>query len=119
MDSGRKVGSVMGMDAELLAIGKYTKEIRDNLEYPADFYDDTPEGATIITVVGTCCNTSDSRLLAEVFNISPWQFQEHCDLSGEGVDLDQLTMVFEYGHDVKSFQVLRDHGFKFYYMPRG
>lgn len=110
----------MGMDAELLAIGEYTPCVRDSLGYPPDFYDDTPVGATVITVVGICNTTDQSNELAEALGVSSWQFQDHCGLSGENADLDLLEEAFENGaSSVVDFVRLRAYGFKFYYLPNG
>jgi len=110
----------MGMDAELLAIGKYAPLVRIALCYPEDFYSDTPLGATIITTVCVCVTTDGSEKLARALGITSWQFEQHCGLSGEGADLDLLEESAEDGIDaVLRFLNLRAHGFKFYYLPNG
>ena len=110
----------MGMDAELLAIGKFSPDIRDCLDYPPDFYKDVPVGAIVITLVGNCVTTSQSETLAEVLGISPWAFHEHCEISGENVDAGLLEECFEGGaEDAIDFIRLRSKGFKFYYLPNG
>jgi len=108
------------MDAELLAIGKYVPAVRSSLAYPEDFYSDTPLGATIITTVCMCVTTDGSQKLAQALGIFPWQYEQHCGLSGEGADLSLLEEAAEGGADaVACFLNLRAHGFKFYYLPNG
>jgi len=110
----------MGMDAELIAIGKFDVDIRSSLCYPDSFYDDTPIGAIVITTVINCCTTDQSEKLARALVISPWQFEEHCELDGKDADLDLLAESAEGGiEDVADFLNLRAHGFKFYYLPNG
>ena len=110
----------MGMDAELFAIGKFVPEAVDSLDYPSDFYSDTPTGSTIIIRVGGCCTSQQSEWLAEALGVSPWAFEEHCDLSGEDADLGLLVESLENGvRAVASFVKLRSLGFKFYYLPNG
>ncbi len=110
----------MGMDAELLAIGKFSKELADFLEYPKEFYDDTPEGAIVITSVLVCNTSRASRALAKALKVSPWNFGEHCELDGVDINEDLLLEDSVDGEDaVLSFRALRDHGFKFYYRPNG
>ena len=110
----------MGMDAELLAIGKYHPDVADALEYPAAFYSDTPEGSMIITHVASCVTSDGSKWLAESLGISPWQFQQHCDLSGDDVKTDLFMESVEDGENaLLDFLKLRAYGFKFYYMPNG
>lgn len=110
----------MGMDAELLAIGPYSPEIKDHLEYPANYYSDTPIGATIITLVGVSVTTVQSEQMARALGINPWQFQEHCYLEGDNADLELLMESMEgYEDDLADFLALKAHGFKFFYRPNG
>lgn len=109
----------MGMDAELLAIGKFSAEIAGHLDYPRNFYIDTPEDSTIITGVCDCVTTDGSELLAEALGIDPWQFQEHCNISGENADLEKMGEAIENPAKVNDFVALREAGFKFYYLPNG
>lgn len=109
----------MGMNAELLAIGKYSKDIADFLCYPANFYEDTPDGSTIITLVCVCTNTDGSKLLAKSLGIDPWKFEQHCEIIPENVDFDMMTEAIEDPDDVVVFSALCSAGFKFYYLPNG
>lgn len=109
----------MGMDAELLAIGPFSKQIVGNLEYPADFYEDTPVGSLIITCVCCCNNTDGSKLLAEALRIHPWKFEEHCNIDGQDVSLVLMADVIENPDDIVDFVALHEAGFKFYYRPNG
>lgn len=110
----------MGMDAELLAIGRYHPDVADALEYPPEFYTDTPVGSEIIVVVGACPSSACSKDLAAAFHVSPWRFEEHCGLSGEDVDLDLFKESVEDGdRSLRNFLLLRERGFKFYYKPNG
>ena len=108
----------MGMNAELLAIGKYTPEVRDALDYHSDCYKDTPIGSTIITSVIHCNTTDASEKLARALGISPWAFEQHCDLSGDNADLSLLVESAEDGV-LDDVLLLREHGFRFYYLPNG
>jgi len=67
----------MGMTAEILAIGQFSKDIVDILSYPPDSYKDTPEGDIICTSVAWMPTSSTSSSLAESFGIDPWKFEEH------------------------------------------
>jgi len=110
----------MGMDAELLAIGKFSKDIVWFLEYPDHFYSDVPEGSNIITRVCTCATSMESELLAEALGISPWKFEEHCNIDGANVvDLNKLDEAMEDSSQLANFIGLHDAGFQFYYMPNG
>ena len=111
----------MGMDAELLAIGPYHPDLVNCLDYPASYYTDTPVGSTIIITVGISATTEQSSNMASALRIDPWQFQEHCNLTGDDVDLELLTESFGENAEkcVCDFLKLREYGFKFFYMPEG
>lgn len=108
----------MGMDAELIAIGPFSQAVVEHLDYPKDFYEDTPDGATVITSLFACGSSDSSHGLAKAFRVDSWQFQEHCNLDGRGADLDELRVWFE-PDDIVDFLALRTAGFKFYYRPNG
>ena len=114
----------MGMEAELYAIGPYSKDVAPFLDYPASFYEDTPEGAVIITTVASCVSSVGSNGLAEALGIQPWAFEQHCDVLShtrlEDVDLSLFAASAEGGTTpVESFLKLALAGFKFYYRPNG
>ena len=112
----------MGMDAELLAIGPFSKDIVDALEYPNCYYASTPKGATIVTTVANCCTTDGSEKLAQALGIHPMCFEEHCGIQPDlnKVDLELFAEAVEGGmEDVADFLKLAANGFKFYYMPNG
>lgn len=112
----------MGMDAELLAIGPFSREVVDVLCYPPGYYKDTPKGATIITVVAVCNTTEASVNLASALGIGAWRFDQHCDIEADvsKVDLELFAASIEGGsEDVAAFLKLAVNGFKFYYMPDG
>ena len=110
----------MGMDAELLAIGEYHPDVANVLDYLSQFYADTPTGSEIIVLVATCPTTQSSEGLARALGIDPWQFQEHCRLSGENADLELFQDSVESGEQsLFCFLKLRAYGFKFYYRPNG
>ena len=87
----------MGMDAELLAIGKYSPDLKGALEYQDSFYDGTPEGAEIIAWVCSCVSSRGSELLARAMGVDPWRFEQHCGISGEGADLSLIDEAAEDG----------------------
>lgn len=107
------------MDAELLAIGKFSKTIAEYLDYPKNYYDDTPEGAIIITRVVNSTTTIGSEDLAAAFGIDPWKFEQHCELDAINADLFLLQEAVEDPLSVEVVKALREAGFKFYYMPNG
>lgn len=69
----------MGMSADILAIGPFSADIVDTLEYPADFYSQTRPGVPVVTYLFDCMpGSSTSREFASHFGISdPWDFNQH------------------------------------------
>jgi len=111
----------MGMDAELIAIGKFKKSIAWNLEYPKAFYEDTPEDSEIITHVFSCGTSDASKELASMLGIDPWKFEEHKVDLGR-VDFGGLAdFCLEHGVNQlwADFNALKEAGFTFWYMPNG
>jgi len=115
----------MGMDAELYAIGPYSKAVASALCYPADFYEDVPEGALVVTCVAYCCTSDGSRGLAHALGFEPWAFERHCDILShtplEDVNLPLFaeSVVEGRSDSVADFIQLAAAGFKFYYLPNG
>ena len=114
----------MGMDAYVIAFGRYQESIKEHLDYPAEFYDDVKLGTPIVTTLFWCYTSNTSRNLATALGCVPWDFNTHrLDVSGIRPD-DLLTYDGLEGMDnlersVENFKVLRDAGFKFHYMPNG
>jgi len=64
----------MGMNAELLAIGRYTDSIAAHTDYEIK---PVPEGTPILLTPHHCATTQSSKLLAEACGIEPWDFSAH------------------------------------------
>lgn len=115
----------MGMDADIIAIGKFKRELIPYLDYPEEFYEDTPEGAEIVTSLFCCSTTSLSERLATAVGIDPWKFEE-CHLDPARFDWEQLAEItgVEYEEDIgySDLELLRkfvEAGFQLYYRPNG
>lgn len=112
----------MGLDADVIAIGKFKVELASHLDYPEESYGDTPEGAEIITAL-FFCNTSDaSERLADALGVDPWAFHEH-HLNPHKVDMEKLWELANEEaiecEGVEDFIALREAGFAFHYRPNG
>ncbi len=108
----------MGMSANVLAIGKFRRDIVDYMEYPPKFYSDTRDGAPIVRFLFHIDQGSTrSRELASCFGIEPWDFNQH-RLDPHAADLERLRAMFD-EEEVGVFAALRDAGFEFIFMPNG
>ncbi len=127
--SSSRQGEHMGMDADLLAIGKFTKELlyQNTLEYDDYYYEHTKEGTIIIVTVVNCATTDESTNLAEALKIGPWNFNEHHitnDYIKQNIDWKNLRKYYNNDESedheiIKRLKMLIDAGFEFFYRPNG
>jgi hypothetical protein len=101
----------------VLAIGPFTPEIADHLDYPADFYKNTRQGVTVITLVFEALTSQQSYELAECFGVEAFDFNRH-RLDPRLAAVDRLRQIFG-PEPVAQFLALRERGFDFYYRPNG
>ncbi|WP_431047900.1 hypothetical protein [Roseateles sp. L2-2] len=107
----------MGLDAQVIAIGPFSQEIANSLEYAAQRYAGVPVGATVITTIFLAPTSSDSHALAEAFGVGAFEMGKH-HLDADKVDLAQLRDLCS-ERETADFLNLRAHGFQFYYLPNG
>jgi hypothetical protein len=69
----------MGLCAEVLAIGPFSKSIVQHLEYPSEFYANTKEGSPIIEhLFGITEGSSLSSEFAGYLGVTDvWDFNQH------------------------------------------
>jgi hypothetical protein len=118
--------SVMGMSAEIMAIGPFSADIADALEYPVETYARTRPGVTVFAYLFSVMpGSSTSRAFAEHLGIDDaWDFNQHKIDAGR-VDLDALRAFIgpllgpDSLADIERFVRLRDKGFEFFFRPNG
>jgi hypothetical protein len=114
----------MGLDSNVLLVGRFSEEIVDCLNYGPEFYEDTKPG-TIVTAHLLNCNTSDqSRRLARVLGTEPWDFNTHCIIEenidwAEIYDMMESCIEWEGEHEVHRFERLLEAKFICIYQPNG
>jgi hypothetical protein len=106
----------MGCDAQIIAIGPFSKTLLSALTYPEEQYRQVQEGTTIITTVFAACGSTESETLAQCFGVGRWDLDRHV-LDPKQADLAKLRQFDDKGTD--SFVALRQAGFQFYYVPNG
>ena len=107
----------MGCDAEIIAIGPFSKRIIPSLGYLEEQYAGAADGATVITVVFETFGSTDSEKLARCFGVGRWDLGRH-HLDASCADLKRLRQDFD-ERSIDQFIVLREAGFQFYFMPNG
>jgi hypothetical protein len=114
----------MGMCAEIIAIGPYTKSIAGFLDYSAERYDATREGSVISRrLFGINEGSTLSREFAAHLGISdPWDFNQH-KITNADIDFIGLKafghMYNQYADEIKIFEMLVKVGFEFHFRPEG
>jgi hypothetical protein len=108
----------MGLDAQLIAVGPFARSLLSALEYPADFYADVPEGATIVSTVFEALTSAGSHLLARCLGVGSLELGRHAVGSAPDADVSALLADEEFAEQVPAFLALREAGFQFYYLPR-
>ena len=107
----------MGLDAELIAVGPFSRSLLPAMEYPADFYADVPEGATIVCNVFFALTSAGSHLLARAFGVGALELGRHALGTAPEADVAALFAAEEFAEQVPAFLALREAGFQFYYLP--
>ncbi len=114
----------MGIYAEIIAIGPFSKDIIEYLEYGADCYSHTKEGAIVSqTLFGIVEGSSLSAEFAEILGISnPWDFNQH-KIVNDDIDFKLLRKFInvygDYERDALKLEVLSKKGFDLHFVPNG
>ncbi len=117
----------MPMCASVTAIGRFSPEIADCLDYPASFYSKTKIGSIVATDVFQIFGGSHaSREFAALLGISdPWDFNQHA-FDPRQIDADGLRGLFrtfelpeDHINDLDRMLRLREHGFQMIFRPNG
>lgn len=114
----------MGMCADIIAIGPFSTNIVDVLQYSNDFYKNVKEGSIITEQLfgimeGSTLSTEFALLLGIT---NPWDFNQH-KIVYENINVEGLKNFAEqysdYNEDVYKLLKLKDYGFEFHFRPEG
>lgn len=116
----------MGMTAELIAIGPFSVDIVENLNYPRIYYNEVEVGKTICTSVCSMCTSSGSEMLAQALDIDAWNFGQHA-IPADEIHVDKFAnrmedcndAEFDYDRALSTIVVLKEKKFLFIYRPNG
>jgi hypothetical protein len=106
---------IMGLDAQVIAIGPFSEELLPAMEYGPRFYADVAAGQTIVVNVFVASASPSLRELALAFGVGPMELGKH-HLDPNAADLQQLKTLFD-EKKVNKFLLLKARGFEFYYLP--
>lgn len=105
----------MGLDAQVIAVGPYSRAIVAGLEYPESDYAKVPEGATVVSNIFVALTSEESNGLAAAFGVGAMDLGRH-ELNPQAADLKALEGIFG-PETVEGFLLLRNGGFRFYFLP--
>lgn len=119
----------MGMESELLCIGKFSKEISNCLDYPDYYYDNVKKDAPVTSHLFQCVTADGSYNLALAFNIDPWDFNTHY-MKFYKINNDIIANLYKllndnyicpsWGEeDIDKLKKLVDYKFYFFFLPHG
>jgi len=113
----------MGLDANVLCIGRFNEEIVDCLSYDPEFYEGTAHGVIVATHLLNCNTSDQSRQLAAALGTEPWDFDTHC-ISRGNINWDELRELSECcaewdETDIERFKRLLNMMFICIYQPNG
>jgi hypothetical protein len=104
----------MGLDAQVIAIGKFSPDIVWALEYDDSYYTNVLIGATVVTNVFIACTSNQSGQLANAFGVGAMELGKHV-LNPDLANIDELEEVFG-TEDVMQYKCLAQNGFSFFYL---
>jgi len=104
----------MGLDAQVIAIGPFSRSVLAALEYSANYYANVTEGQTVISNVFVAGTSAASYELADAFGVGAMELGRHV-LDPCSANIEKLA---EFG-SIDDFLLLRAHGFAFYFLPNG
>ncbi len=84
----------MGLDAQVIAIGPFSKSLESALDYPSKYYVDVKEGSKVICRVFEALTSAQSHQLARAFGVGPMELGNH-DLSTAAANLELLVELFD------------------------
>ena len=114
----------MGMYAEVIAIGPFSWDLLDSLEYSKAHYEGTVEGAIVNqTLFGIGQGTTTGREFAACLGITNgWDFNQHkinpTKINHEAL-IDFIKRYDEYESDYEAFIAFLEKGFEFHFSPNG
>ncbi len=114
----------MGMCAEIIAIGPFTRAIAELLDYRSELYATTAEGAIISRrLFGIVEGSTVSRMFATHLGINDtWDFNQH-KVDNTKIDFVGLRGFVQqydsYADEVAILEALANAGFELHFRPEG
>lgn len=117
----------MGLCAEILAVGPFSQDVANLLEYPSDCYATTRPGSRVVAFLfGIVEGSTAGREFARALGISEaWDFNQHfidpsrIDFAHVRAVLSRLSEGDSYLRDVERMEAFAKHGFELIFLPNG
>ena len=112
----------MGMEAHILAIGKFSPDISHCLEYGEEEYIGVEPGALVVTHFCPCVGSTSSRELADALGVSCWNFNTH-HIKPEEINWEMMHHTAEHlawgSAWEEELKTLIEHKFALIFIPNG
>ena len=113
----------MGLDAEVVCIGHFSKDIVPYLDYEPDTYENVIEGVGVAATFFRCNTTQTSHELADALGVDARDFNTH-HIRKDLVKWDALEEMCEenpeWDYGIEGFKtLLEEKGFVCIYLPSG
>jgi len=114
----------VGLDANVICVGQFSKDIVDYLDYESNAYENVQDGAIVITTFFNCNTSDQSHQLAKALGADAWDFNTHAILKNK-VNWEALRELSEtcaeWGEEsIQQFRcLLKEKNFICVYQPNG
>jgi hypothetical protein len=106
----------VGLNSNILVVGKYKDMPNCVLDYPDDYYANTYGYTIVFGTIGECNTSQESRDLAEMCNVDIWDFNTHHITKEPNLPYDYDERFLDwYGEIVRCLK----NGLDLYFQPNG
>ena len=112
----------MGLDADVICVGIFSKDIAAHLDYEDEAYENVEEGRVVVTDFFGCNTSSQSVELADALGVDANDFNTHAIPKDRDIDWDALSLMCEkngaWDYGIEGFKLLlKEKNFLCVYRP--
>ena len=104
----------MSTELKIVAIGPFSADVVEHMEYPSSYYENVPEGRKVVTTVVELHTRKSSEEAARCFGAELFSFATHYDCVPIKERLKEAAdeRILD-GEDLENIRVLHEAGFTF------
>ena len=112
----------MGLDADVICVGVFSKDIAAQLDYDDEAYENVEEGRVVVTDFFSCNTGSQSFELANALGVDAYDFNTHAIPKNRDIDWAALSLMCEkngeWDYGIEGFKLLlKEKNFLCVYRP--